>query len=374
VTQQNQIQRKKLIFKALVMGYNLELQAGFLSRASSVPPAFQLYSALGLGLGVARVEQDDEFEVAIQLWSLPLIERCEGITNSFVRGHRAVIAVLAPDDIPRLPEILDSVPVESYRNLMIVIITEDQCSDTLQDELRTILGYRIDLQSISSVQIAMSILANSIIHDREEPLPSALQITPSACPTLRPVMVTSSTPLNTEQEVKFICDLAFEFGFETSTTSCIVHLKEGIAEIDLLSGSVSFKPNICTFCEKSCKRNTNICIVRKEFGWSNIKLGNRALLTIAKIYALANRELPEHVDKQIARTTVCQNFTLLPNLFEDKKLLSELIELGYIQQFGKWTLLEEAEKRVKNGQLSQDAYKIIRSMLERVRSSSNNNE
>ena len=352
------------------MGYNLELQAGFLNRASSVPPSFQLYSALGLGLGVARVEQDENFEVAIQLWSLPVVERCEGITNSFVRGHKAVIVVITPEEVPRLPEILDSVPGESYKDLMIILVTEEQGLE-IEKELYTILGLQIDVQATNNVESAMSVLVNALIHNTEVNLPCALRIDPNECPTLRPIMETSSTPLNTEEEIEFIQSLALDFGFSSTSNICTVGLKEGIAEIDLLSGSVSFKPKLCTFCEKSCKRIANICIVKKEQGWSSIRLGNRALLTIAKIYALTNRELPDHVEKQIKRAMVCQSFTFMPSLFDDRDLLNQLIELGYTQVCDEWAFLEEAEKRFRDGRLSRNAYETIRSMFEKVRSTCN---
>jgi hypothetical protein len=168
--------------------------------------------------------------------------------------------------------------------------------------------------------------------------------------------------------MKSIISLARDFGIETTPSTCKVELKEGIAEIDLMSGSVSFRPKLCRFCEKSCKRSANICIVRKEPGWSSINLGTRALLTLAKIYALNERKLPEHVEKQIARATACQNFVLAGELFENKELLSQIIRLGYVQAYGEQTLLEEAEKRVREGRLSLDSYNTIRRMLNKVQS------
>ena len=69
------IAKGRMIFKVLVVGNDLPLQTGFLSRASGDRVSCQLYSALGLSLGVVSLDYPDNLSVVLQLWSVPFSER-----------------------------------------------------------------------------------------------------------------------------------------------------------------------------------------------------------------------------------------------------------------------------------------------------------
>ena len=53
------------IFKILILGNDLPLQTGFLSRASGDRVSCQLYNTLGLSLGVVKIEYPDDLGVSL---------------------------------------------------------------------------------------------------------------------------------------------------------------------------------------------------------------------------------------------------------------------------------------------------------------------
>jgi hypothetical protein len=188
-----------------------------------------------------------------------------------------------------------------------------------------------------------------------------VSIDEDVCPIYEPAYPETSTPLNSIEEIKEIGVIAAELGLRVVGDSCAVELDEGVAWICMKSGTIILEPEICRYCSHSCKRRSNICIVSTDTGWSSINLGSRALLTVAKIYALTARMLPVHVKKQIERTTVCNRFDPNPTIpIED---IPDRIFQGFKQTQSGKTLLEAAKKRVKEGRLSKDIYSMLKKKL-----------
>jgi hypothetical protein len=111
-----------MVFKVLVLGRDLPLQTGFLNRVSGERVSNQLYRTLGVSLGIARNDDQHDISVVLQLWSLPLDERLNGITQTFTKGHRGVIIIAKPDEIEQIPSLLQSFGINPSPNLTIVIV------------------------------------------------------------------------------------------------------------------------------------------------------------------------------------------------------------------------------------------------------------
>jgi len=177
------------------------------------------------------------------------------------------------------------------------------------------------------------------------------------CPLFEPTVV-SHQELCTDKEIDEIRSILINQGIRVINDSCLVELREGNAWISLQTGTVRLEPAVCKYCVKDCKRKSNICIIAVDSGWSNLEIGQKALLTTAKVIALSDRTLPSHVEMQIQRATLCPRFVLNTDLVDDE--IPEFLQMQDKRSFTKKPLLEVASDRVKQGRLSQSAFNILR--------------
>ena len=355
----------RMICKLLIIGADPTLQAGFLSGASGSTLSYRLYASLGVGIGVARTSIGDRAELTYQLWSIPNSERWSGITQNFARGHRARIAVIRPEDTLRL-EAVAELTSEGARTPLFVVVVGQPSSDDIAD-LNSFLGMNTEPHHAASITEVLTKVGEFLIDQSPgaNRQPRALVLDPEACPPVRPDGMDPLT-INTDEEVEEIQALAADLALESRHEICFVPAGRGTAEVSLRTGSVAFSPVICKLCAHTCKRRASICIVGLDSGWSSANLGNRALLTMAKIHALAAGTLPEHVGNQISCASQCSHFCLSDEFGTDGEAL--LDSLGYVFRGRTEPLLNTAERRVKEGRLGTVAYDMLKRGLVKARS------
>ena len=359
----------RMIFKVLIIGNDLPLQTGFLSRASGDRVSCQLYNTVGLSLGVVQFDYPEDLSVVLQLWSIPLSERMEGLSRNFTKGHRAIILVIRPDEIENIPQMFERLSLSVETPLMIVVVGSVRDAEAGSFRLDVLLGEQLPVHAVQSVQDIIGFVSEGLVSrgSVKSPLPMIVALDEEVCPLYEPRLPDGSVPLNTEQEIHEIRNIAIDLGLRVITDSCAVELDEGVAWVCMKTGAIRLQPGICRYCSHSCKRQSNICIVGTDTGWSSLNLGSRALLTIAKIYALTARMLPEHVKKQIERTTVCTRFDPNPTI-PIEEIPDEILS-GFTESHSRKSLLDAAKERVKDGRLSKDVYSMLKKKLHNLESS-----
>ncbi|MGY5858375.1 MAG: hypothetical protein RTU63_03325 [Candidatus Thorarchaeota archaeon] len=367
------IPRSRMIFKVLVLGRDLLLQTGFINRVSGERVTNQLYNTLGVSLGIAKNEDHEDVSTVLQLWSLPQDERLNGLTKTFTKGHRGVIAIIKPDEIEHIHSLLNSFSILPGPNLVVVVIGD---AIGVEPELLNRIPFNeeiLDVHTIATADDVISILSSQLRKKSKsnEGKVTVIFMDESQCPLFEPVITTSRhEPECSDQEVDEIRSILINQGVRVADDSCFVELAEGTAWISLRTGTVRLEPIICNYCERDCKRQTNICIIAVDSGWATQEIGQRALLTTAKVLALSDRKLPSHVEMQLQRASACTRFELDPDLLEED-IPTELIipqpRSGYIKK----TLLEVASERVKEGRLPQTAYNMLKRRLTSLQKSGN---
>jgi len=354
-------EHSRVMFKALVLGANTALQAGFLNIASGGSVAYQLHATAGVGIGVSRSRLYDGREAVLQLWALPTSERFPGLIQTFMRGHRGAIIILRPEEIDALADLHKKLTVKSRKFLLIAIIGYGQETEEVIDRISNVLGTTPNIQFSESVASTMQNFAAMLRcgDDSNPELPCITFLNDDACPEQEPILRQNQLPLNSKEEISIIRETAASVGIGSTSTHCIIELEEGIVRINLSRGDAVLEPVICDCCLERCTRRSNICIVGTDTGWSSEDLGPRALLTLAKIYALATREIPEHVEKQLYQASRCSKIELPHDLSSKPHLEERLTRLGYIKKGVNWTLLDEANLRLQDGRLSETDYESI---------------
>ncbi len=365
------VAKGRMIFKVLVIGTDLPLQTGFLSRASGGQVSCQLYNAVGLSLGVVKFDYPDNLSVVLQLWSIPFSVRMEALSRNFTKGHKAIILILRPHEIENIPEMFSRLNLSQETPLMLVVVGSVREAEAESYQLDALFGYQLPVHAIQNIDDIMEFVAEGLVprSKKMSPLPMVVSLDEEVCPVYEPTYPESATPPNSIEEINQIRIIAAELGLRVVRNSCAVELDEGIAWVCMKTGSIRMEPGICRYCAHSCKRQSNICIVGTDTGWSSINLASRALLTIAKIYALTARMLPVHVKKQIERTTVCNRFD--PNPAIPIEEIPDMVLLGFKGTDSGKPLLEAAKKRVKEGRLSKDIYSMLKKKLHNLESSRN---
>jgi hypothetical protein len=271
VTMSIQIPRVRLIFKVLVLGRDIALQTGFLTQVSGNSISTQLFSTLGVSLGIARPDEDDEFAVALQLWTIPVDERVAGLSKSFTKGYSAAIAVIRPHDLYTAQEIFHelSLPFDSKAFILVV----GDCEEVLKahSEANCVLEESIQLLQINSATEVMTHISRSLAEKGKSSGPPHIYylLDDALCPIFEPRMQESPGTVCSDDEIDKIREILIEQGFTVAGDACTIRMHEGLASVSLRTGSVKLQPEICRFCVLNCKRNANVCIIAVDSGWSS---------------------------------------------------------------------------------------------------------
>ncbi|MFX0108795.1 MAG: hypothetical protein ACFE7R_10945 [Candidatus Hodarchaeota archaeon] len=357
-----------LIFKVLVLGADRGLQAGYLNSVSAGSVSYLLYSSLGLGIGVARTRLDEGLEIVLQLWSLASSTRHAGLAETFRKGHCAAVIVLRPEEMENFEVLYSQLDERAKKFLVTVLVTENETIGPAIETISQVLEDKLRIEYGESVIESIPLLGEGLktVQNDSEFTPTVLVVDSACCPVHFPVINSRSMPPNTVGEIAAIKEFGISIGVTPSVSECTLSTEDGQISVELNSGDVYLEPVTCSICARTCKRKTRICIVGIDQGWSSDNLGPRALLTMSKLHSLAENDLPEHVEKQIHNATRCNKLVLPPDYEENEEIRRILLALGYRQRGRRWSLEEEADRRLQEGRLSEENYEAIIGRLHRV--------
>ena len=167
------ITKGRMIFKVLVVGNDLPLQTGFLSRASGGQVSCQLYNAIGLSLGVVKFDYPDNLSIALQLWSIPVTERMEGLSRNFTKGHRAIILILRPHEIENIPAMFNRLSLSPETPLVVVVVGSVRDTEAGSYQLDAFFGSQIPVRAVQSIEEIMGYVAEGLVPQKSttSPLP-----------------------------------------------------------------------------------------------------------------------------------------------------------------------------------------------------------
>ncbi len=357
--------KSRLVAKVMVLGRDISLQTGFLCRASEENVSTQLFNTLGVSLGVARNNEKEDTLVAIQLWTLPQVERLSGLTANFMRGHRGVIIVIRFNELESIPSLLKSFQVAESSLIMIAVVRNEEDPEFDPHRIDSIIG-EYQLCNTHSFDEIVDKVADRLIsrNDSHQP-PIITFIDEEDCPIFEATQREVKESICSDSDLAEIQSVLLYQGLRILDESCIVEIAEGTAFISLRTGAISFEPLVCKFCLNTCKRKNNICIIAIDSGWSSKGIEQKALLTTAKAIALAERSIPNHVEMQIQRASYCSRFILDEAIQEEVPVF---ITLGIKEnEYSSTSLLDVARERLNQGKLSISAFNILKKRLDSLK-------
>ncbi|MGQ4872038.1 MAG: hypothetical protein ACP6IT_09425, partial [Candidatus Thorarchaeota archaeon] len=181
------------------MGQDPALQAGFLSMASGSHMSNQLYPVLGICIGVVSSQLADR-HVVLQLWSLPIEDRLEGLVSAFMRGHHAAIVLLRSEERFHAAQLLEMVSPSALGRTMVVVLGPPSEAQALRDEL--IPEPSEPVYDASSVIDAVLFLARRVSSQKHGGAPVFVALNEASCPPLDAVPNRGYSQLSTPEELK----------------------------------------------------------------------------------------------------------------------------------------------------------------------------
>ncbi len=350
-----------IIQKVIVLGDNPALMAGFVNRASGLNTVYHLYAALGVGIGIARTRTTDQNEVVMQLWLIPNSERVRGINEQFRRGYSGAIIVVNNADVMNLSSPLESLKKDTLKSCLIVVVGSQEVADRAQQIALRYFDAIEEYTSRVRIDNIVGEFGNALYdhYKGQEATTMIIRLDEDQCPEYHHMQVHSNIPECTPEGIELIKSISKRMGLVVDEADIIIDHSVGLFRVDFRSGDVRFTPAFCDHCIHDCIRNSNICIVGIDRGWSSEEVDDRALLIVAKIYALAEDNLPQHVKRQIRIALQCRNYSPIKDAFNAP--LSESYS-------GRISLLEEAAQRVSTRRLSVSTFELLKKRLQHIRS------
>ena len=119
-----------------------------------------------------------------------------------------------------------------------------------------------------------------------------------------------------QKRIENLTEILEQMGYRINEHSEIEILNHhGLFSINInYSGRTYFTPLICGTCQNhSCEAKTTprrapLCIISDGQGWSNLELLNDDLLILAKIFAITDDDLPDHVLEQMRKVEECPHY------------------------------------------------------------------
>ncbi|MBD3228916.1 MAG: hypothetical protein GF329_12075 [Candidatus Lokiarchaeota archaeon] len=256
-----------------------------------------------------RYENLDFDELTYSIWDISPAERFRFFRTSFYYGSCAVLIFVnlnEPKNFTEIPswieetsEILDSKPVfivgyslnsdnvEDHRE-QVVAISEQYNGNYFEVNSRDDMDHLFrQISTISLDQIGYSKEKRNEINEQ---------------------IIAQNKKLK---------ELLTELGFNVIDNKKVEILtNRGIFTVNILNGKVYYEHFICEKCNQryKCKKKIkdynikkSLCIVRKDHsGWSNVLDSKKQLLTLSKIYAIMEDQLPQHVINQMCSSIHCE--------------------------------------------------------------------
>ena len=266
---------------------------------------------IGCDIGIIDVQLPYD-RVTLSIWDIASSERFRFFRSSFFRGASCAILAFDLTRHHSFNPTLINLITEIYTNLGAVPIILIGCN-ALREDLRQISREEIEQlcermahvvyfeiahdpnQMVSVFETAAGLILNHLGYD-EVDRRIAFEWKQKQLETIMSVLDDLDFHVNDKDEVE-------------------IFTHHGLFSINILNGSVTFEPIICGKCENySCHykkrpRRKSLCIVSGGHGWSNQELYDHELLILAKIMAIADDNLPNHVLNQMAEVAVCKDFS-----------------------------------------------------------------
>jgi hypothetical protein len=313
--------------KMALLGPEESCKSAFRNKISTGNLSDHNKAIIGVTIGGLKVETNrisslPQANVYISLWDIDCSTRFSMFRTQYYRGSEAIIVILDENTLeqagPYCTEILQHNPSIS---LCMIVLHEGDDAHDIDRDLNDPALRQFERVHVHQPREALTWILEKFYHKINDMIkqdsfgilflprtsllgtnPPALRYLEYACP------IEHFDELNPHRRLNSTCLERFieKLGFPVHSSSTIIANKFGNFTVSLREGNIQFTPRRCLRCKQRCQQNEYICIVASSKGFSSIpEMTQAELLVVAKIMALQDGELPDHVLKQITRLDKC---------------------------------------------------------------------
>ncbi len=298
--------------------------------ADYIQSSFQKRYKNTIGCDIATLEVKLPYDhVTISIWDIASTNRFQFFRSTFFKGASCAILAFDLTSYHSFNPILMNFITEIYMNLGAIPLILIGCNadkedlrqisyndiEQLRERMGTVVYFEINNDNnamLSIFETAAELILNHM-GISEEDRRIAYEWKQKQLKNIITVLEEMNFPVNEKDEVD-------------------IFNHHGLFSINLINGSVTFEPIICSKCEniscphKKVPRKKTLCIISVGNGYAK-ELAEHELLILAKIFAIAQEMLPTHVLNQMAEIAHCHNFRGNPHIIPiyDVELPPELI-------------------------------------------------
>lgn len=288
----------EFVFKVLVIGPREEVKDRFLLSMDSNSYFLECFkSIVGVSLQVNVINVKGRM-VKIQIWDVYDSPPFKSMFHHYFKGAYGAIILLTRRVEGEAPKYIEEVYKHCGEIPVLVIIVDERSPQELYLEYGD--------SYIEDPMESLKILSERIFERSSEPL--YLRLSYNALPpyaqllSRRRLETLATIPLN----VPLIREVLEAMGFHTENDEVVLRDEKAVWTVDLRTGEVYLQPTQCEKCERDCIKKEKVCMILASSGWSsNPDISQSDLLVIAKVYAIANKELPPDVQQKVNEILAC---------------------------------------------------------------------
>ncbi|MBS7252003.1 MAG: hypothetical protein KIH08_15630 [Candidatus Freyarchaeota archaeon] len=288
----------EFVFKVLVIGPREEVKDRFLLSMDSNSYFLECFkSIVGVSLQVNIINVKGRM-VKVQIWDVYDSPPFKSMFHHYFKGAYGAIILLTRRGEVEASKYIEEVYKHCGEIPVLVIIVDERSPQELSLEYGD--------SYIEDPTESLKILSERIFERKSEPL--YLRLSYNALPpyaqllSRRRLETLATIPLN----VPLIREVLEGMGFHAKNDEVVLRDEKGIWTVDLRTGEVYLQPTQCDKCERDCVKKEKVCMILASPGWSsNPDISQSDLLIIAKVYAIANKELPPDVQEKVNEILVC---------------------------------------------------------------------
>ncbi|MDD1778041.1 MAG: hypothetical protein LUQ65_07705 [Candidatus Helarchaeota archaeon] len=266
-------------------------------------------NTIGCDIGVLDVQLPYE-NVVFSVWDVSSKERFRFFRHLFFKGAQCALLFF---DLTRPLLKVRSLITEIYSNIGPIPIILIGCNASDNPDQR-----QIDLHEVELLQTHMGPNAYYEIGITNDVFPTIFQ--EAAEFALAELGLTEEKRRVAyewqQKRIENLTEILEQMGYRINENSEVEILNHhGLFSVNInYSGRVSFTPLICGTCQnESCEANApphraSLCIISDGQGYSNLELFDTDLLILAKILAISENALPDHVLDQIRKVEGCPHY------------------------------------------------------------------
>lgn len=307
--------RYDFLFKVILVGEEEQTKTGLLWAFTGNCDTISDYKrTIGVNFGITSVYLDDNI-IKLQIWDILCNSRVKYLRPLYFKGASGCIMVIR--NIQEAKNYFDEIENCCHKAIPIlfVYINDEPNAPQLNEFLS-----KFNIETITNGVQGIEWLAEAMLTSRKSNGTNFAGLYSIGNTEIQEVLDTlRQSQLHIERErletirqqraiqIELIKGCLTDIGLSVEEDSVQILSSEALFVINILNGNVSVFPLKCEQCQKTCKKEGHLCIVKDSEGWSS-DLDSDSLLILSKIYALLNNKLPPHITNQIKTILQCPNY------------------------------------------------------------------